>query len=247
MKSGTIVVMLFLLPFSASAGTFLETFDDRDLEGWQELVQLNKAPGFWEVVGNELHAVSRETFVRLLTTGDSTWENYTFEFDVKPLKKHGIGRILIAVRVEGTWVVYCSVNDLVVEIDDKPAVHEPRVDCLVGNLHDTAFASLFSDPHELLKLDKWSHLKLSVEDDIFTFWINGEQVMEPTKLQIFRRIVDFADFPDFRTGGVGFGLANYTALFDNITITGDGIPNSGGFAVTPGGKLATTWGTLKRF
>ena len=37
MKSVTIVVVLFFLPFSALAGTFLETFDDRDLEGWQEL------------------------------------------------------------------------------------------------------------------------------------------------------------------------------------------------------------------
>ena len=31
MKSVTIVVVLFLLPFSALAGTFLETFDDGDL------------------------------------------------------------------------------------------------------------------------------------------------------------------------------------------------------------------------
>ncbi|RKU15517.1 hypothetical protein C6500_20265 [Candidatus Poribacteria bacterium] len=71
--------------------------------------------------------------------------------------------------------------------------------------------------------------------------------MEPTKLLIFREIGDFADFPDFQTGGIGIGLANYTARFDNITVTGDSIPNSGGFAVTPGGKLATTWGNLKRF
>ena len=71
--------------------------------------------------------------------------------------------------------------------------------------------------------------------------------MEPTKLQIFREVAVFKDFPDFLTGGVGFGLSNYTARFDNITITGDTIPNSGGFAVTSQGKLATIWGNLKRF
>ena len=71
--------------------------------------------------------------------------------------------------------------------------------------------------------------------------------MEPTRLQIFRQIEAFNGFPDFLTGGVGFGLANYTARFDNITITGDSIPNRGGLSVKPTGKLATTWGDLRRF
>ena len=120
MQLTSIIVLLFLLPFSAWAGTFLETFDDGDLEGWQELVQLNNVPGSWEIVDNELHAVSRETFKRLLTTGDDTWEDYTIEFEVKPLKKHGISSILIAARVRGTWVVYCHIADPVVIIDGKP-------------------------------------------------------------------------------------------------------------------------------
>ena len=94
MKFIGIVVVLFLLPFSALSGTFLETFNNGDMEGWQELVQLNNALGFWEIVNDELEAVSRELFIRLLTTGDETWENYTIEFDVKPLKKHGIGESL---------------------------------------------------------------------------------------------------------------------------------------------------------
>ena len=95
MKFMYIATVLFLLPFSGWSGTFLETFDGEGLEEWKELVQGNiqgnKGPGFWEVVDGELHAVNRETFVRLLTTGDNTWKDYTIEFDVKPLKKHGIG------------------------------------------------------------------------------------------------------------------------------------------------------------
>ena len=55
-----IIVLLFLLPFSVLAGTFLETFDDGDLEGWQELVQMNVAAGSWNVINDELHAVSHE-------------------------------------------------------------------------------------------------------------------------------------------------------------------------------------------
>ena len=243
-----IVAILFLLPFSVWAGTFLETFDGKELEGWQE-IWVDKATAVWEIVDDELHAESREAYIHLLTTGDSTWEDYTMELDVKPLKKHGIGGIAIAVRVDETWLVYCSVSDPVIIRGDDPPVQERRIACHAGGLHRPLppHALLMDELHPLLRLNRWAHLKLSVEGDMFTFWIDGEQVMAPTKLQIFKQIDVFANFPDFQTGGVGFGLWNYTAIFDNIAVTGDSVPNGGNFAVTPQEKLATTWGNLKRF
>ncbi len=244
MKFIGIIVVLSLLPFPALSGTFVETFDDGDLEGWRELWG-DKGPAVWEIFDDQLRAESREPHIHLLTTGDSTWEDYTMEFDVKPLKKHGIGGISISVRVKKTWLVRCCIFDPVIIVGDKPPVHETRIGCSAGSVRPGPLADLLFEPHPLLRLNKWSHLKLSVEGDAYTFWINGEQVMEPTELRIFRNREPFADFPDFQTGGVGFGLWNYTALFDNITVTGDSIPNSGGFAVTPQGKLTTTWGNLK--
>ena len=249
MKSEMIIVVVFLLPFSAVAGTFLETFDDGDLEGWQEIVQLNNAPGVWEVVDDELHAVSHEAFLRLLTTGDDTWEDYTVEFDVKPLKKHGRGAIAIAARVKGSVLFYCSFADPVV-LDDPLA--GSLLSCVTGDLHDVEFVVLYFEPHPLLRLNKWSHLKLSVKGENFTFSSNGKKIVETGDDFAFvhggRKIeVKAGELTNFLTGGVGFGLANYTARFDNITVTGDSIPNSGGFAVTPGGKLATVWGQLRKF
>ena len=246
MKFMYIVPVFFFLPFSGWSGTFLETFDGGGLKEWQELiqedVQENKGPGFWEIVDGELHTVNRETLVRLLTTGDNTWKDYTLEFDVKPLKKHGRGGISIAVRIQRTWVVYCSIHDIRVIFGDKPPIQEPRVDCKAGNLHDGIFASFHSTPRALLRLNEWAHLKLSVEGNTFTFWINGEQIIN----RVAPRLREIEVFPNFQTGGVGFGLANYTARFDNITVTGDSIPDRGGFAVTPHGKLTTTWGRLKQ-
>ena len=247
MKFLIIVTVLFLFPLSVLAGTFLETFDGKDLDAWQQ-IWVDKGPAVWEIVDDELHAESREAYIHLLTIGDRTWEDYTMELEVKPLKKHGIGGISIAVRVDGTWLVYCSIYDPVVIRGDDPPVQEERIGCYATGLKPLrAHAILISELHPLLRLNRWYHLKLSVEGDIFTFWINDEQVMAPTQLQIFRGIDVFADFPDFQTGGVGFGLWNYTALFDNITVTGDSVPNSGDFAVTPQEKLATTWGNLKKF
>ena len=101
MKSVSIIALLFLLPLSVWAGTFLETFDGKDLDGWQQIWRI-KGPAVWEIVDDELRAESREGYIHLLTTGGSTWKDYTMAFDVKPLKKHGIGGIAIAVRVDGT-------------------------------------------------------------------------------------------------------------------------------------------------
>ncbi len=248
MKFICIVTVLFLLPFSGWSGTFLETFDDKKLDGWQELVQLREPPGSWEIVNDELHAVSPDPAMRLLTTGDETWEDYTIEFDVKPLKKHGIGAIVIAARVNGTWVVSCEIADPV-ELVDGRAIPGERINCSYGNFHDVIFVVLHDEPHPLLRLNKWAYLKLSVQDNIVTFWINEKQIMEPTEFLVPKGVqheeVNFDKWPDFLTGGVGFGLANYTARFDNITVTGDSIPNSGAFSVTPRGKLTTTWGNLK--
>ena len=248
MKFICIVTALFLLPSSGWSGTFLETFNDDDMVEWQELVQLKEAPGSWKIVNDELHAVSPDPAMRLLTTGDETWEDYTLEFDVKPLKKHGIGAIVIAARVNGTWVVSCRIADTVVLVDGE-GIPAEGVYCNYGNFHDVIFVRLHNEPHPLLRLNKWAHLKLGVQDNIVTFWINEKQIMEPTELLVLKGVqheeFNFDEFPDFLTGGVGFGLANYTARFDNITVAGDSIPNSGGFAVTPGGKLTTTWGNLK--
>ena len=248
MKSVMIVAILFLLPLSVWAGTFLETFDGKELDGWQQ-IWADKGPAVWEIIDDELHAESREAYIHLLTTGDDAWEDYTMELDVKPLKKHGIGGISIAVRVDGAWLVYCSISDPVIIRGDDPPVQEERIGCYAGTLKPPprAHAILISELHPLLRLNRWYHLKLSIEGDMFTFWLDGEQVMAPTQLRIFKQIDVFADFPDFQTGGVGFGLWNYTAIFDNITVTGDSVPNSGDFAVTPQEKLATTWGNLKRF
>ena len=251
MRFTGILILLFLFPFSILAGTFIETFDHKNLDDWRELVELNNPPGLWEILNGELEVVHREPSLYFFITGDETWVDYTVEFDVKPLKKHGIGSIVIASRIKGTWVVACRIADPVVIVDGKAVPGGEKVFCSAGGLHDGIFISLHVEDHPLLRLNKWSHLKLSVHGNTAAFWINEKQVMVPTEIPNLKGVqhpeFNFDAFPDFLTGGVGFGLANYTARFDNITITGDSIPNRGGLAVTSRGKLAMTWGDLKRF
>ena len=72
--------------------------------------------------------------------------------------------------------------------------------------------------------------------DPFIFILGDQQIGE--------KVGRLLNFP---TGGVGFGLSNYMARFDNIVITSEGIPNKGRLSVAPTDKLATMWSSLKRF
>ena len=274
MKLVVIATIIFLAAFSAKAGVFVEDFENGNLDAWQELILsqdflfldvADPPPGSWEIVKGELHAVSPDDSTRLLTVGDETWRDYTVEFDVKPLDKPGPSNIVIAARIKGGWVVWCLIGDL-------PQFRENASEALfaAGNFHDqnTIFYT-HAKLHRSLKLNKWSKLKLAVEEDTLNFWINGKQVIGPARLpnrETFERFeavkhahppkpgnikiiqpLELNGFQDFLTGAAGLGLSNQTARFDNVVITGDSIPNSGGLSVTPRAKLATMWGSLKRF
>ena len=240
MKFAIVVGFLFLTTLSAEAGTHTETFDDGELGAWQEIVQHNDNPGSWDIIDNELQAISHGGFTRLLTLGDETWKDYVIVFDVKPLEKHGPGNLAIAARIEGTWAIWCVIGDLAF-----PApVPQSRATCFGGNLHEDQALLLGSELHPLLRVKKWAQLKLSVQGAHFTFWINGKQVLDG-KLPELENAPELAAFPDFSRGGCGVGLSNHTARFDNVTITGEGIPDEGGLSVTPRANIATTWGSLK--
>lgn len=230
MKSVIIGLCILLFISAAQAGTFLDTFDDEELVNWQELVMFGiDVPGSWETIDGQLQG-SNGGITRLLTIGEETWQDYDIEFDVKPLEKHGPGTIVIAARIKGTWGVVCGIDDFA----------GPAVECFGGNLRGDFFLTYDQKPHRLLKLRKWATFKLSVHGKRLTFWINGKQVLDPITLESLHGI------PEFPTGRIGLGLANYTARFDNFKVTGPGIPNSDGLSVTSQTKLATTWGNLKQ-
>ena len=239
MKSVIIAMGVFFLTCSAWAGTFIETFEDGNLEGWRELILFDlKAPGPWKIVDGELQLrlkLDDGGVTRLLTIGKEMWQNYDIELDVKPLKKHGPGNIAIAARVNQTWGVVCTIGDLPMPEDQSMAR------CFGGDLHGTAFLHFERKLHRSLKVRRWATMKLSVHGKQLTFWLNGKLVLGPIVLEAI------GGFPDYPNGKTGFGASNYSVIFDNITITGDGISSRGGLSVSPRVKLATTWGRLKRF
>ena len=212
---------LFLLSFPGWTGTFIETFNEGDLGEWQELVQQDNEPGSWEVLDRKLHAVSTDGWLRLRTIGDKKWQNYTIEVDVKPLEKHGRASIVIAARIKDPWLIFCEVGDRFVPGWDTV--------CLTGDFNTNQYQLLHTGAHSLLKLDDWSTLKLSVEGETFTFSVNDEKIAETGDNFAFVHGgqnfgAKVGKLKGLLTGGTGFGLANYTAKFDNIIITGKEYP-----------------------
>ncbi len=238
MKLVIILGMFIFLTFSASAGTFVETFDGGDLDEWREIILLDLKikPGTWEIIDGELHGTMRHIGLpRLLTTGDEKWRNYTIEVDVFPLEKHSPGNIGIAARIQGTVGIISLIGDYAFPF---PANPNPglTVTCFGGDFHDNILHLFGTEVSPLLELGTWSTMKLQVNEDVFTLWLNGEQVLLARD-----------DTFDFSTGRVGLVLTGYTVKFDDLVITGDGIPNKGKLSVTPTDKLATMWSSLKQF
>ncbi len=247
MKSIIIIAILFLFPFCTWSGTFLETFDHGDLEGWQELSAHDALPGSWEIIDGELQAIIPGAS-RYLITGDETWKDYSIQVDVMPLEKPGPGNISILARVKGNWAVDCGITDL---IFNDP---ESKVVCSSLDVHANEGTVLHIEPYPALRSNKWSRLKLSVNGDHFSFWINekkivetgGEFVLIQDGREFQLKTMDLSRHP-VDTGGAGFGLAYHTARFDNITIIGDSIPDKGRLPVSPQANLSTMWSSLKQF
>jgi len=247
MKTLSIGLGIFILTCSAGAEVFLETFDDRDIiKQGQVLEILNFGlPGVhsWKIVGGELESliIGEDHVTRLFVIGDEEWQDYDIEIDVKPLRKHGPAHIVIASRIhqdkkDQTSGVLCTIGDA--------PMPEPKsmARCFGGVLIGDAFLHYEDKPYRSLSGKNWSHLKLSVHGKLLTFWINGKQVLGPVILEA-KNFGHGVEFPDYPKGKVGFGVSNYSVLFDNLRVTtGDDIPKS----VTPSAKLTTTWGHLKQ-
>ena len=93
MKFTTLIVgcIVFLLTLSASAGTYVDTFDDRKLTDWKEVNVKDPRPGKWRVFNGELRADNKDDDIRLLVLKDVQWTNYDVELDLMPLEKPGRG------------------------------------------------------------------------------------------------------------------------------------------------------------
>lgn len=191
MKSVTLIVgsILFLLTLPVSAGIYVDTFDDRRLMDWKEVNVKDSRPGKWRVFNGEVRTESKDDNIRLLVIKDVEWTNYEVEFDVMPLKRHGKGHIVLAVRATQTRAIVFTIGDIFWDAP-IPIVTGTILNLETGNLDGLPLwfrlisgqkniENILRDgvnlpcktvhSHPFLKTNEWSHLKLKVSGDLLMF------------------------------------------------------------------------------
>ena len=259
----------FLATLSVLAGTFFESFDRRDLKDWEEVNERNFRDGEWRIVDGVLHAESKDNAIRMLVKKDAVWHDYEVEIDVMPLDRHGRGHIVLAARVNETHATVFAIGNIfwnapspiasgfILNLNTGMRVGLPLILVKIQDLFNGRPQGEIVDellrvgvvtdicttvwPHPFLERGKWTQLKLRVVDKSFMFSVNGEVVLYLTCL--FDTFAFLEE--DLHVGSVGFGLAGYTARFDNLKITGDEVPDHGNLSVQPQSKLAVTWSQIK--
>ena len=273
MKFAILIIggILLFQTLPVSAGTFFETFDNFNLKDWEEVNERNAPAGEWRGIDGVLQAESKDNAIRMLIIKDAAWHDYEVALDVMPLDRQGRGHIVLAARVNQTYAIVFAIGNIfwnapapivsgfIFKLNTGRRVGMPLIlgkiqDLFNGRPQGEIVDELLRggvvtdicttvQPHPFLERGKWTQLKLRIVEKSFMFSVNGEMVLYLTCL--FDTFVFLEE--DLNVGSVGFGLAGYTARFDNLKITGEEVPNHGNLSVQPQGKLAVTWGQLKKY
>lgn len=215
----SLLMMALMISLPAQAGTFRDDFEDGNLDGWGEILNLGGGISEWKVEDGVLTCRRPSDPSTFLLFGEKEWKNYSIEFDAKMVQKlsnyHAIGMDLrLQNTANGIWcAIRGGANNAHIQVWSNNKSVNQRI-----------------KPFEF-ELNRWYHLKGIANDDNFEFYVDGELM------------VSLSD-SHFPTGYVDLDANGCLAHFDNVVITGDDVPDNTA-AVSPSGKLATTWGQLR--
>lgn len=221
---GSLLMMALMISLPTWAGTYIETFDDGDFDGW-EIFNFWGGVSEWKIEDGVL-ACRRPMFASSsLLYGEENWGDYSIECDAKMVETFPgfLEAIALDLRVSNISNVN-SINDIycAVRKEGRAVIWAYLNGKEVGKSAEKAFN---------IQLDHWYHLKAIAKENNFEFYIDGELI---------------ASLSDSRcpTGRVGLAVNGAVAHFDNVVIRGDDVPDNT-IAVSLSGKLVTTWGRLR--
>ena len=228
MKYIVVTFAFCLLVTSAQAGTYINNFDDGNLDSWI-IFDFRGGVSEWKIEDGVLVCRRQKDATSSLLYGEESWGAYSIECDAKMVE------ILANAEAFHSIALDLRVSD----IDNAASISD--IWCAVlkyegafiwawlnGNSGAKSVVKAFD-----LQLDRWYHLKATTNGNNFEFYIDGEFVASLSESQ-------------HPTGRVGLAVTGSVAHFDNLVITGDDVPdNSNLSAISASGKLATIWGQLR--
>jgi hypothetical protein len=216
----TIVLYLVLssFPLKPSQALFFDFEDEAQLEEWTII------SGTWEIVKDDIKdssVVSGEGADDLvLAIGDADWTDYTVEFEANGLTDD-IGIVFRFQDIDNYYGFLLAPNLNLSEwfLKQGAAFNEE-----LGNKGDNFGINIV----------EWHKYKLVVEGMQASIFVDGEEAFDPLEMM-----------DGYENGGIGLRQWGDHGQYDNVLISGPGIPISAAESVTPSSKLASTWGEIK--
>ena len=218
----TAILFLCLLVMSAQAGTYIDNFDDGNLDGWEVMDTKNQGVK-WTVENGVLICNRPSIWDSFLRFGEEEWQNYSIECDAKLVQ------------------IFDAFHSMGLDLRLPKALEKGLSPFVDFSLWDskTANISVWLNDVKLngsskafgCQLDHWYRLKAIASEENFEFYVDGELILS---------------FSDLRAsaGCVALNAGGCLAHFDNVVITGDDVPDNSS-AVSAPNKLAATWGQIR--
>lgn len=238
-RSLVFALIIFMLPLTAISGTWMDDFNDGNLDGWRmyENFWMNKTvimdSGTW-IVENGVIVSGDDNPERVygIVTGDMSWVDYTAEVSVRLSKRLEECQIS-----SGVWLCIrfqldkgkFGQNDYEIGL-----WNEDGRSAFTGGYKymDGDFFNFQAFPIEA-KPNVWYRVKMIAEGNHITGFVDNLKVFDLTD-------------SSFASGAVSIAVNGVKAEFDNFMVTGPEIPDKQlSSPVKATGKLATTWGSIK--
>ena len=212
--------LISIITFSRlSVALFFDFEDEAQLDEWTIL------GGTWEIVDDE---ITNSKVVRgegadelFLSIGDKKWTDYTVEFDGCGLTDD----IGVAFRVKDVNNFYAFLIAPNINLSEWFSKKGGAFDENIGKKSDNLGISI----------NEWHKYKLVVNGAEAQIFVDGEEPFEPVEIS-----------EDFDNGGIGLRQWGDTGHYDNVLISGTGIPlSTGEKSVELKDKLAHKWGYIK--
>ena len=224
MKYMMVGLTLFLLVTSSWAGTFMDDFEDGNMDEWR--LGSAGAGGTWKIENGELVLEGLGGGYFGFGIEGPDWKDYTIEVKLK-ITKHAVTAFWEQAGVVFRAVV--NVHCYYVALG-TPGANIKQLRTYHGDL-GLVPQHLQTVPFDW-EVNTWYVLKAVIEGDNFKYYVNDDLIME---------YID-ATYP---TGGVGLCVtASTAAYFDDFSVTGENVPDRFR-VVSPEAKLATIWGRIK--
>jgi hypothetical protein len=196
-----------------------------DFENETQLKEWTVLGGTWSIVKDD---ITKSKVVKgeganelILSIGDNGWTDYTVEFD-------GCGMtddIGIAFRIKDLNNFYCFLIAPNLNLSEWFSKKAGAFDENIGEKSDNLGISI----------NEWHKYKLVVEGTKARIFVDGKEPFDSAEIS-----------KDFNSGGIGLRQWGDTGHYDNVLITGPGIPRSPGeMAIAVKEKISQTWGYIK--